>query len=308
MPLQKSIPHSELDPEILKGVSILVVDDNRTTRQVLRNNLTLWGMQVTEAESIQQALNLLSPQRENTSSYAMVLLDAYLPGIDQFEVARHLRATVQNEKTALILLTSTGQRGDATLCREIGIEGYLSKPVFPLEMRNVLVAIRQEKQKPSGASPLITRHTVMETLQKQEAAPQPTSLRALDILLSEDNVVNQRVAVRLLEKAGHKVTVAVNGQEAVEKYQANPFDLVLMDIQMPVMDGLEATAKIRQLQQEGGQFAPIVAMTAHALAADRERCLAAGMDDYISKPIDSKLLKSIISRLFPSSPAAAPPQ
>jgi two-component system sensor histidine kinase/response regulator len=298
LPAEVEIAPMGLDPSVLNGVSVLVVDDNQAGRQILRDSLSHWGMKAMEADSASQALRLLSRAAENGSPYAMVLLDAHLPGIDIFELARQIRETTRETKTSLILLTATGQRGDATLCREIGIAGYLSKPVQPSEMGAALVAIQLAKNASAGEHPLITRHSVTEILRQQEKSEPAEVVRPLEILLSEDNPVNQKVAARILEKAGHRVTLAANGLAAVEKYKEAEFDLVLMDVQMPVMDGFEATAAIRQLQKERNQYTPIVAMTAHAMKEDRERCLEAGMDEYVSKPFDSKNLMAVIAKLF----------
>lgn len=284
------------------------VDDNQTGRQILRDNLSHWGMKAMEADSASQALRILSQAAEKGSSCSMVLLDAHLPGIDSFELARQIRETTRETKTSMILLTATGQRGDARLCQEIGIEGYLSKPVQPSEMQATLVAIQLAKNINAGEHPLITRHSVTEILRQQQKPEQAEEVRSLEILLSEDNPVNQKVAARFLEKAGHKVTLAVNGLVAVAKYKEGKFDLILMDVQMPVMDGFEATGIIRQLQKERNQFTPIVAMTAYAMKEDLDRCLAAGMDEYVSKPIDPKNLMAVIARLFHATQESSPPQ
>jgi two-component system, sensor histidine kinase and response regulator len=297
----------KLDPMLLEGISILVVDDNHTSRHHLEDTLQRWGMKAEGVASSSEALQLLEKARGMGSPYTLVLLDAYLSGIDCFELARQIRGESKEHDTALILLTGTGQRGDSSLCREIGIEGYLTKPVQPMEMQSALVALLQAKQIHPGGQSLITRHSVTELLRSQEEPTQVELERSLEILLVEDNAVNQKVATRLLEKMGHRAALAVHGQEAVKKYGEGKFDLILMDIQMPVMDGFEATSEIRQIQKERQEHTPIIAMTAHAMKEDRNRCLAAGMDEYISKPVDSKQLKLVISRLFtPSSGSESP--
>jgi CheY-like chemotaxis protein len=213
-----------------------------------------------------------------------------MPDMDGFTLAARIRAQAELRYTRLFILTSAGQRGDAARCKEIGIEVYLMKPV---EQPALLAAIAHSLGRPAaaGAAPL-TRHSLNE------------SRRKLRVLLAEDNAINQKLAVHLLEKHGHSVAVASDGIEALAAVQAGEFDLILMDVQMPNMSGLEAAAAIRTLERGTGKHIPIVAMTAHAMKGDQERCLEAGMDGYISKPIQPERMMEVIEQA--TGPAAEP--
>ena len=182
------------------------------------------------------------------------------------------------------MLTSAGQRGDAARCREVGLDGYLTKPVGQSQLRDAILRVLGTQPEPK--SELVTRHSLREE-------------KRLRILLAEDNLVNQKVAGRLLEKQGHHVTIAGNGREALEQLERESFDLVFMDIQMPEMDGFEATVAIRARERRTGRHVPIIAMTAHAMQGDRDRCLGAGMDDYVSKPIKLQEIISVIENCSP---------
>jgi two-component system, sensor histidine kinase and response regulator len=210
--------------------------------------------------------------------------------MDGFTLAKIIQKDPELAGTAITMLTSAGQVRDAARCRELGIAAYLVKPVRHGELLHSLLRILQKapEQKPV---PLVTRHTLRETQNQAR------------ILLAEDNTVNQTLAVRLLEKRGYAVSVARDGQAAIAALEKDTFDLVLMDIQMPGMDGFEATSAIRKKEKQVGGHVPIIAMTAHALKGDQERCLAAGMDDYISKPIRTTELFAAIERMLPSTVA-----
>lgn len=204
-----------------------------------------------------------------------------LPGSDGFEGVRALRNEAGFEQTKIIALSWAGQRGDAVRCKELGVAGYLTKPIKRSELRDCILAVFGTEQTDGTPPPLITRHSIRELPRR--------------ILLAEDNVVNQRLAVALLKKQGHTVVIANNGREAVEALEREQFDLVLMDVQMPVMNGLEATSQIRAKERGSCKRARIIAMTAHAMKEDRDRCLAAGMDGYISKPITPQQLYAAIA-------------
>ncbi len=210
--------------------------------------------------------------------YALVLLDAMMPAMDGFMVAEQIRQHPVLVGHTLMMLSSADHHGDAIRCRELGVAAYLSKPIRQSALWDAMVSVMGTSRKPESALPLRTDHTL-------EPCPQ-----RMKILLAEDNLVNQKLAVRLLEKRGHAVTVAANGREAVDALEQRQFDVVLMDIQMPELDGFEATALIRQKESALGGHVPIIAMTAHALKGDRERCLAAGMDAYVSKPLQAESL------------------
>jgi CheY-like chemotaxis protein len=208
--------------------------------------------------------------------------------------AEQVAADGELRDARLILLTSAGQRGDAARCRELGVDGYLTKPVRQSELRGAISAVLGRERTAERTAP-VTRHSLRET-----------QLRSGRVLVAEDNAVNQRVVYRLLEKLGQTALVVSNGREAVDALEQQDFDLVLMDVQMPEMDGLEATAEIRRREQSTGKHQTIVAMTAHAMSGDRERCIVAGMDDYVSKPIAMKHITEILRRVQATpNPSAA---
>jgi CheY-like chemotaxis protein len=267
----------------LVGVPVLIVDDNPTNRKILVEMLSASGMKPLAVASGQEALVTLDWARAAGCPFPLAILDFQMPGMDGFSLAARIRAQTELRYTRLFMLTSAGQRGDAARCRETGIEVYLMKPV---KQSALLEAIAYSLGRPAAAAPvpLVTRHSLAE------------SRRKLRVLLAEDNAINRKLAVRLLEKCGHSVTVAMDGVEAVAAVREGEFDLVLMDVQMPNMDGLEATAAIRALERGTDRHIPIVAMTAHAMKGDQERCLAAGMDNYISKPIQPDRMMEVIAQ------------
>ena len=218
--------------------------------------------------------------------FGLLLVDARMPDMDGFMLVQHVRQQVDLRKTTIMMITSAGQRGDAARCRELGIAAYLVKPIAQSQLFDAISDILATKAQQAQQAPLVTRHSL------REACPN------LRILLAEDNVVNQVLASRLLEKRGHSVVVASNGREALEELEKQKFDLVVMDVSMPEMDGFEAAAAIRGKERVTGTHIPIVAMTAHAMKGDRERCLAAGMDAYISKPIQPNELYQAIKTVL----------
>jgi PAS domain S-box-containing protein len=280
----------------LEGLRVLVVDDNATNRVILEQMLTGWGMRPRSVESGKEALTVLAEAAIAGEPYPLVLLDGHMPGMDGFDLAERLLQTPALAATRTLMLTSAGQPEDVRRCRELGIGAYLMKPVKQSELlETILVAL--------GAMPL--RGEAAPTGPAPDArvsGPKPRR-GGLRILLAEDNPVNQKLAVRLLEKQGHAVVVAGTGREALGALERERFDVVLMDVQMPEMDGLEATAHIRA-REHGGERLPIIGLTAHAMKGDRERCLEAGMDDYLSKPIQLPELFAALARLFPTEPEA----
>jgi two-component system, sensor histidine kinase and response regulator len=221
--------------------------------------------------------------------YALVLLDCHMPQMDGFTFVERIKQDLPRTNTMIMMLTSGGQSSDAARCRDLGIASYLLKPIKQSELlQSVLRALEMVPVEParSVAAPIAI-------------APNPG--RSLRILIAEDNVVNQRLAMRLLEKRGHTATVVGNGREAVRALENDRFDLVLMDVEMPQMSGIEATAAIRSKELDTGDHIPIIATTAHAMKGDRERCLEAGMDDYVSKPIQAEQLFTTIDRLVAAS-------
>jgi PAS domain S-box-containing protein len=284
-------------PEILRGVKVLIVDDNRTNRRILKGMLEQWEMKTTSVEGGQEALDQLSAAREAGEPYGLILTDMHMPKMDGFTLVEHIRHNPELATSTIMMLTSAGHRGDAARCLELGVAAYLLKPIRQSELREAIARILGAREQ-EGAIPLITRFSLHD-------ARDPSAF--LRVLLAEDNAVNQRLAVRLLEKRGHRVAVAGNGREALEALEKEKFDLVFMDVQMPEMDGLEATATIREREKSSGLHQPIIALTAHAMKGDREKCLAAGMDGYLTKPIRPQDLEGILDEYVARRAAAAAP-
>jgi len=276
----------------LRGMRVLVVDDNLTSRRILAGLLSNWGMEPTLEGDAQSALRTLERAQALQKPFPLVLTDANMPEIDGFSFAKQIRSRPRLRVTTIMMLTSAGQRGDAARCRELGVGAYLTKPIGQYELLDALLQVVASQPKEDSPA-LITRHSLRED---QES---------LRILLAEDNLVNQTLAARLLEKRGHRVALARNGREAVAQVEREHFDLVLMDVQMPELDGLEATLAIREKEKATGAHLPIVAMTAHAMRGDQERCLAAGMDGYVSKPINIKELISVVQKVVRNSRGAS---
>ncbi|QJW94947.1 response regulator [Frigoriglobus tundricola] len=281
-------------PKKLAGASVLVVDDNATNRRVLSETVRLWGANPTCAESGPAALVELRRSAAAGRPYPLVLLDAVMPGMDGFAVGEQIARDPVRAPSAIVVLTSAGSSCDAERCRALGFSSYLVKPVKAAELLKAVTAAL-------GDDPPTLRNGGPSAARWPDAA-EPS--RPLEVLLAEDNLVNQRVAVRLIEKCGHKVTVANHGGEALTALSQKPFDLVLMDVQMPEMDGFEATRRIRADERDRVRRTPIVAMTAHAMAGDRERCLAGGMDDYLTKPIQREELFRVLKWVEVMEPVA----
>jgi two-component system sensor histidine kinase/response regulator len=272
-------------PAILQAVKVLIVDENGANRLILHSMLKCWGMNPTSVSDAGQALEELSAAQKAHDVFALILTDMHMPRMDGFGLAGHLKDSVTLSTPAIIMLTSGGQRGDAARCEELGIAAYLTKPVCQAELCEAVIRVLHRKQQ-GLAAPLVSRYSLRE---------KGDFLRSLRILLAEDNRVNQKIAIRLLEKRGHHPVLAENGKEALEALARASFDLVLMDVHMPDMDGIEATLAIREKEKSTGLHQPIIAMTALAMKGDRERCLAAGMDGYLSKPIDLQQLDDVLA-------------
>jgi PAS domain S-box-containing protein len=270
--------------ELLRGVKVLVTDDNRTNRRILEGMLKRWRMMPTSVDDGEKALMELSSAWEAGKPYGLILTDMHMPKMDGFALTERIRQMPELSTAIIMMLTSAGHRGDAARCQELGIAAYLLKPIRQSELREAIARVLGAREQ-NGAVPLITRYSLGDALEP---------IAVLRVLVAEDNAVNQRLATRLLEKRGHRVTLSRNGREAVEALANQAFDLVLMDVQMPEMDGFEATAAIREKEKHNGAHVPIIALTAHAMKGDRERCLAAGMDGYLSKPIRSQELDEIL--------------
>jgi signal transduction histidine kinase/CheY-like chemotaxis protein len=284
----------DLRMEELRSMRALVVDDNYTNRRILHDMLLQWKMFPELADSGPAALSMLHRAVAEKRPYPLVIVDRHMPEMDGFTLLEKVHAEPALASTAIMMLTSGDQPEDPRRCKDLGVAGYAIKPVSRQELLRLILKTLgdvHEEQKPAFPVPLSVVESAAQTL-------------SLSILLAEDNVFNQRVALGLLGRMGHQVTVANNGLEAVELYSKNHFDLVLMDIQMPEMDGFGATKLLLRQQHESGIMVPIIAMTAHAMQGDRERCLAGGMNGYVAKPIGRKDLAEVIARYCtPLSPA-----
>jgi signal transduction histidine kinase/CheY-like chemotaxis protein/HPt (histidine-containing phosphotransfer) domain-containing protein len=284
-------------PDVMvRDLPVLVVDDNATNRRILQEMLSRWQMWPTLVESGRQALTQLEQARAQGQPFTLVLLDAHMPEMDGFTVATHIQQDPALAGTTILMLSSTDLAGDAARCREVGIACHLMKPITQAELWDAILTAL-------GRGTHAARPTVSQPVEQGHRQP-------LRILLAEDNLVNQRVALRILEKQGHTVVVVGDGQAALTALAQASFDLVLMDIQMPVLDGLAATAAIRAQEQTQGTHVPIIAMTAHAMRGDYEQCLTAGMDGYVTKPIKATNLTAAIARLLPAvphTPTGTPP-
>jgi len=263
------------------------VDDNSTNRRYIRDMLRQWRMETTCVAGGREALAELGRAAARGEPYPIVLLDGEMPTLDGYETARRILGGPAGAETRILMLTSSPRPGQAEECKKMGVFTVLLKPVKPSGLLDAL--IRSARDLPAGIRP------------PAKAGAEEEGREGLRILLAEDNQVNRRVVELLLEKNGHSIRSAVDGEEALAAYGEEIFDVVLMDVQMPVMDGFAATAAIRARERETGVRVPIIAMTAHAMTGDRERCLAAGMDDYVSKPIQVKDLLAALERSVPRS-------
>ncbi|MBL8474253.1 MAG: response regulator [Rhodocyclaceae bacterium] len=288
----------------LEGLRVLVVDDNATNRQVLTTMLRNWRMAPVAVEDGIEALVHVREAKTQGKPFPLMLLDAMMPDLDGFTVAERIRKNRDLSDTDIIMLSSAGRRGDAALCREIGIAAYLTKPVHQSELLDAILllfaqAAEIETESPpehAAPRPLVTRHSMRE------------GRGSLRVLVAEDNEVNQMLVQRMLENRGHYVRIAQNGREALDMLERQNFELILMDVQMPEMDGLEATRRIRRREAEHGGRVPIIALTAHAMKGDRELCLAAGMDAYVSKPLRASELLEAMDVLLPAAAGLVLPE
>jgi len=280
---ERQIPRNPVAESVeLKGLRVLVVDDNDTNRRILGKVLGKWEMDATLVESGEQALAILESEAKNGRPFHVVLLDCQMPKMDGFMVVERARMLSGPVHPIVLMLTSAAQHKDFERCRELGIAQHLTKPVRQQEL---LASIKQAL----GTNRSLKTERVRPVTAKASVS--------LNILLAEDNIVNQRLAVHMLEKWGHSIEVAGNGKLALEAMLRKSFDVVLMDVQMPEMGGFETTEKIRERERATGEHVPIVAMTAHAMKGDREKCLEAGMDDYVSKPISAQQLNAILEKI-----------
>jgi len=288
---KKESPVSKIDSLRLHGIPVLVVDDNLTNRRVLADWLSRWGMWPIVAESGATALKILESCVE---PIPLVLTDVHMPEMDGFDLVRQVKSRKQTP--TVIMLTSGSYHGDVARSRELGVEAYLIKPVGQNDLLQTILQTLALHPPQTGS--LVAWR---ESLNQLGQAICPQLMGSLRVLVVEDNLINQSLAVNLLENDGHLTRVAGNGREALSVLEREPFDLVLMDVQMPDMDGLDATKAIRAKEKFSGKRIPIIAVTAHAMTGDREKCLAAGMDGYLSKPIRKlELLKAISGTFSPN--------
>ena len=273
-------------PETLRGVRVLIVDDNRTNRRILEGMLKRWDMKSTSVEDGEEALARLSIAQNAGEPYALVLTDMHMPKMDGFSLIEQIRQRPELSTAIIMMLTSAGHRGDGARCQELGVAAYLLKPIRQSELREAIARVLGAPAQ-KGAIPLVTRYSLQD-------ARDPQTI--LWVLVAEDNAVNQLLATRLLEKRGHRVVMTANGREALEALAKDKFDLVLMDVQMPEMDGLQATSELRKKEKEKGDgiHQPVIALTAYAMKGDQERCLAVGMDGYLTKPIAPQELDAVL--------------
>ncbi len=283
----------------LRDLSVLIVDDNAANRRILETTTRSWGMRPLAVESGNAALEAIQPASGNEPLFRLALIDSCMPGMDGFELAERITQNPGLSNTIILMLTSAGQRGEGERCRKLGIAAYLLKPIRNSELQAAMLLVLGRGEGIPDRD-LVTRHNTREQLRK------------LRILLAEDNAINQTVVVKLLEKMGHQPTVARDGHEALAALERDGletavYDLVFMDVQMPEIDGLTATRKIREREKQIGTHVPIIAMTAHAMKGDRERCLQAGMDGYLTKPVSSALITEAIARVLGTAQLSRPP-
>jgi signal transduction histidine kinase/CheY-like chemotaxis protein len=288
----KRFPSEECLPVItdFEGVRILAVDDNFTNRLVLSEQLSSWGVRHDMVECGKKALKMLHEANSAGDPYDVLITDMQMPNMDGESLGRMIKSDTKLSATRLVMLTSIGQRGDAVRMKNNGFSAYLTKPVKQSHLHDALAAVISKSMEPERlqSQPLVTRHSIRENRCKNH-----------NILLVEDNIVNQMVAKKIIEKLGFKVDVAANGKEAVDILASAVYDLVFMDVQMPVMDGLTATRHIRSGNVLKPQI-PVIAVTAHAMKGDREKCLEAGMNDYISKPFQPRDIEDIFHKWLPT--------
>jgi signal transduction histidine kinase/DNA-binding response OmpR family regulator/HPt (histidine-containing phosphotransfer) domain-containing protein len=280
----------------LSGLDVLVVDDNATNRRILEDVLTLWGMRPVLVDGGRTAIAALDNAVATGKPFAFALIDFQMPDLDGFGLAQQIENRPELGTPLIMMLSSLGHRGDEIRFREVGVASYLTKPVRQSVLLDAMLSVLAGKDVPAERQMLVTRHSLNE------------ARRSLRILLAEDNAVNRQLVTALLAKRGHTSVSVVNGREAVAAVAKGGFDLVLMDVQMPEMDGLQATAAIRKAEQKTGAHIPIVALTAHAMKGDREACLAAGTDEYLSKPVNATELFTLIETLTGIAAATKSPQ
>jgi CheY-like chemotaxis protein len=272
---KQSVPARTNNSGGFQGLSVLVVDDNATNQSILREMLLSWQMNPTVVGTAEATVNAIDEAIARQAQFSVILLDATMPIIDGFALAESLQRGGVSMRTVVMMLSSAAQIEDADRCRALGIGASVTKPARQSDIMDAILSVLGDTD---------TDLVPIPELQSKSTGP------ALRVLVAEDNPVNQELAMRLLQKAGHTVVVASTGRKALRACDEQPFDLILMDVQMPEMGGLEATRVLREKEKTSSRRVAIIAMTAHAVKGDRERCLAAGMDHYVSKPIDPRKL------------------
>ena len=280
----QAAPARAMSASSLRGLSVLVVDDNETNRRILEELLRLGGLAPTMASSGAEALAAIETAQRRGLPFRMLLVDVHMPGMDGFSFVAEAQSRFGVEGSTVVMLTSDRRPGDLDRCRELGLAAHLTKPIQHWALEQTMLGV-------------MSREAVVVS---REPATQPAAAapaRRLRVLVAEDNVVNQKLAAALIARRGHDPVVVSNGQEAVSAWTNEPVDVIFMDVQMPEMDGFQATALIREAERSRGTHVPIVAMTAHAMTGDRDRCLEAGMDDYVTKPISFKEVDRILQQV-----------
>ncbi len=278
----------------LVGLDVLVVDDNATNRRILEGILTGWGMRPVMVDGGLAAIEALDRALISGKPFPLALIDFQMPDLDGFGLAERVKHRPELATTMIMMLSSVGHRGDAVRFRDLGVASYLTKPVRQSVLLDAILAVLDKSDSPAAHKALVTRHTINE------------ARRSLRILLAEDNAVNRKLVTAMVGKRGHTVVTVGNGRDAVAAAAEGACDLILMDVQMPEMDGLEATAAIRVAEKVTGGHVPIIALTAHAMKGDREACMAAGADGYLSKPVNAKALFELIDSLTSTPPNTTP--
>jgi|GEM_PF-213105 len=287
----KAIHRVPVNHDTLKGVRVLIVDDNETNREILRMQFKAWGLISMEAEDGPAALKLLYDSLEREQHFQIAVLDMQMPGMDGETLGRVIKSDSKLSDIRLLMMTSLGQRGDSGRMKEIGFSAYLTKPVRQSELFDALTAVLANKRSEDHTKILVTKHSINEL-----------QLGKFRILLAEDNITNQQVAMGIMRKTNLRIDAVANGREAIAALEQIPYDLVFMDVQMPVMDGLEATREIRNpASRVRNHHIPVIAMTAHAMQSDRDMCLDAGMNDYMSKPITPDAIAGVLKKWLDSS-------
>ena len=299
LPIDREAPEPTQSPAILGGVRTLIVDHSPVNRQILLEELQAWSMRADAVGSSKEALDMLHAAHACGDPYQFALLDDQMPGVRGDSLGRVIKENDAVKDTLLILMTNFGQRGDAQRVTALGFAAYLTRPIRQSELMDALAAVWNAHEQ-GEAIGLVTRHSIAESREADELLRREGQFQTdARVLVAEDNYVNQQVAVELLRNYGCTVRVAGDGEEALSVLEKDTFDIVFMDCQMPHMDGFNATREIRSREASGGRHVPVIAMTAHAMKGDRERCIDAGMDDYISKPIDPEMMGRALRKYLP---------